>query len=302
MNLSNLRTFCLVAEAGTIRAAADRLAVPKSTVSRRIQRLEDELGQDLLVRTPRAIALTKHGQALHQRCAPALQELYAAAEALRHAQTEPAGTLRITTVPGFGHSHSFLACLRDFGLKHPNVQTELELTTRLVNLVEESFDVGIRLHLGSLPPSPGLMTRRLLRFARGLFASPRYLESAGAPANLEALAKHRIAAHSIVDVRKQQWTYRVKPFAQPQLLPKPTWLLNDSAALERFLQSGAGIGLLPTYVATDLVERGDLVRVLEDFEQTGATASLVWPASRHLAPRIRAFIDHAVATLGDATN
>ena len=301
MNLTDLQTFSLVAETGTISAAAQRLGVPKSTVSRRVRRLEDALGHELLRRSPRAVALTEHGKVLHQRSAPALQELQAAADALAHADTEPTGTLRVTTVPGFGHSHQFVHCVRDYGLKYPKTTINLELTTRLVNLVDEGFDVGLRLHIGQLPASPTLMSRRLLRFGRAMYASPDYIEGMGMPATLDDLAKHRIAANAIVDVRGVQWNHNGKPLSKPKALPTPRWLINDPAALERFALSGAGLTFLSTIEGESLAAQGELIRVLPDYEFEGATASLIWPASRHLAPRVRAFIDHAVETMGDAT-
>ncbi len=299
MNLTDLQTFSLVAETGTISAAAQRLGVPKSTVSRRVRRLEDALGCELLRRSPRAVALTEHGEVLHRRSAPSLQELQAAADALAHADTEPTGCLRITTVPGFGQSHQFVGCIRDYGLRYPKTTIDIELTTRLVNLVEEGFDVGLRLHTGALPGSPTLMSRRLLRFDRAMYASHGYVEEMGAPDTLDDLSRHRIAAHSIVDVRGVRWLHHGTPLSTHEALPTPRWLINDSAALERFAQSGAGLALLSTMEGEALAARGDLVRVLPGYEQEGATASLIWPASRHLAPRVRAFIDHAVETMGD---
>jgi DNA-binding transcriptional LysR family regulator len=299
MNLTDLHTFSLVAETGTISAAAQRLGVPKSTVSRRVRRLEDSLGCELLRRSPRAVSLTEHGRALHQRSAPSLQELQEAIDALLYADTEPTGTLRVTTVPGFGQSHQFVRCIRDYALKYPKTTIELELTTRLVNLVEEGFDVGLRLHTtGALPGSPAMMSRRLLHFERAMYASPEYIAEMGAPSTLGELAGHRIAAHSIVDVRGGQWNRNGKPYGKSQALPTPRWLINDSAALERFALSGAGLALLPTFEGEGWAARGALVRVLPEYGQQGATASLVWPASRHLAPRVRAFIDHAVETMG----
>lgn len=299
MNLTDLKTFSLVAETGTISAAAQRLGVPKSTVSRRVRRLEDALGHELLRRSPRAVALTQHGEALYQRSAPSLRELEAATDALAYADSEPTGTLRITTVPGFGQTLQVVNCIRDYGLKYPKTIVDLELTTRLVNLVDEGFDVGLRLHTGELPGSPTLMSRRLLGFGRAMYASPGYIAEMGAPSNPEDLKSHRIAAHSIVDVRPVQWHRNGEPVDKAKALPAPRWLINDSATLERFVLSGAGLAFLPTLEGESLAARGEVVRVMPEYIQQGATASLVWPASRHLAPRVRAFIDHAVESLGD---
>jgi DNA-binding transcriptional LysR family regulator len=301
MNLTDLQTFCLVAKTGTISAAAKRQGVPKSTVSRRVSRLEDALGHELLRRSPRSVSLTGNGQVLYKRSAASLQELQNAADALLHADSEPAGTLRITTVSGFGHSHQFIDCLKSYGLKYPKMTVELELSARLVNLVEEGFDIGVRLHTGTLPGSPSLISRRLLQFGRALYASPSYIQKMGSPNTLNDLSKHRIAAHSMVDFRDHKWKHLGPQRDISAELPTPKWLVNDSTALKIFILSGAGIGLLPKFVGEDLCEKRELIRVLPAYEQQGNTASLIWPASRHLAPRIRAFIDHAVNTIGSTT-
>lgn len=298
MNLNDLQTFCLVADTGTVSAAAKRLGVPKSTVSRRVRRLEDALGHELLRRSARAVTLTEHGRALHQRSAASLRELAAAAEALQGEDKEPNGALRVTTVPGFGQSHAFVECIRSYGLQYPRTTIHLELTTRLVNLVEEGFDVGIRLHTGTLTASPLLMCRRLLRFTRGVYASPAYLQEMGTPTSLADLPNHRIAAHALADLPGFQWNHNGRPTGAPATLPNPRFIMNDSAALERFALAGAGLALLSTIDGELMTKQEQLVRVLPDYEHQGATASLIWPASRHLAPRVRAFIAHAVQTMG----
>jgi DNA-binding transcriptional LysR family regulator len=299
MNLTDLKTFVFVAETGTISGAAKRMGIPKSTVSRRVRRLEDDLGRELLRRAPRSVTLTDHGKVLHQRSVHSIRELEAAADALVQADEAPTGTLRITTVPGFGHSQRFVRCIRDYGLKYPQTTVSLELTTRVVNLVEEGFDMGVRLHIGGLPGSPSLMSRRLLEIGRGFYASPDYITEMGIPTGWDELANHRIAAHSIVDVRASKWSFEGKPIGRREALANPRWLVNDSAALDRICLSGAGVALISTVEGESFVEQGDLVRVLPDYEQAVATATLVWPASRHLSPRVRAFIDHAVEAMGD---
>lgn len=300
MNLTDLHTFCLVAETGTISAAAKKLGVPKSTVSRRVSRLEDSVGLELLRRSPRSVSLTDHGTILHQRSAPSLDGLVSAMENLTQSGSEPTGTLRITTVPGFGHSPRFIRCLKEYGLKYPKVRVQLELTTRLAQLVEEGIDIGVRLHTGPLPGNPSLISRRLMHFERALYASPSYIAEMGQPTTLDDLSAHRIAAHSIIDVREIQWIRDGRPSSKARPLPGPRWLFNDTTMLERLALSGAGLAMLPTPGGNHWVERGELVRVLPNHVQRGAAASLVWPKSRHLAPRVRAFIDHAVQTIKHA--
>ncbi len=243
--------------------------------------LKTRLGTSCFVALPGLLRLRRTAKALHQRISPSLQELQAAAGALAHADAEPTGKLRITTAPGFGQSHQFVRCIKDYGLKYPKTTIELELTTRLVNMVEEGFDVGLRMHTGELSASPTLMSRRLLRFGRAMYASPDYIEEMGVPATPEDLTRHRIAAHSIVDVRGVQWNQNGKPLGKRKMLPPPRWLVNDLTALERFALSGAGLALLSTIEGESLAARGDLVRVLPEYEEQGATTSLIWPASRH---------------------
>ena len=298
MNLTDLNTFSFVAETGTISAAANRLGIPKSTVSRRVQRLEDALGHELLRRSSRSTSLTEHGKILHQRSAASLNELRAAGDALVHADSEPSGTLRLTTVAGLGQSHRFIRCLADFGKHYTKVTVELELTSRLVQIAEEGFDIGIRLHTDQLPAQANLMTRHLLQLKRGVYGSPNYLREMGSPNHPSDLREHRLAAHSIVDARGVRWSYKGTPTGKSQKLPSPRWLVNDSAALERFALSGAGLAILSTIEGESIVERGELARVLPHYDCGGATASLIWPASRHLAPRVRAFIDHAITSIG----
>ena len=300
VNLTDLQTFALVAEAGSISGAALRLKVPKSTVSRRVRRLEDALGQELLRRSSRSISLTANGRALHERSRGALSELEAAIQTLENAETEPTGVLRLTTTPSFGQSRRVLQCIDSYGRDNPGVTLDFELTNRLVSLVEEGVDVAFRLHTDKLPGSASLMTRTLLKFRRVLYASPAYVRERGLPDSPDGLANHCIAAHSAIDGGEIRWLRHGKPWGKPSPLPEPKWHVNSTATLQRLALMGAGLAFLPTIDAEENVARGELVEVLPGFSQPGATVSLVWPSSRHLAPRIRSFINHAVATLGQS--
>ncbi len=296
MNLSDLHTFSLVGATGTISGAAQRLGVPKSTVSRRVRRLEDALGTELLRRTARSVTLTKAGEALLRRTQPALQELENAKQALLQSDTEPSGTLRLTTTPSFGQSHEVIACVREFGVTYPKIRVDMVLTMRVVNLIEEGFDVGLLLHpTGELPGSALLMSRHLLNFRWGIYGSPDYLSQMGAPESVEELEDHRMAIHPVVDrAAKQPWHRKGQPTSDQLGFDGARWLVDDSVALERLALAGAGLVVLETMAADPLVTKGELIRVLPEYERQSGTASLVWPASRHLAPRVRAFIQCAV--------
>ncbi len=299
MNLTDLSTFVLVAEAGTISGAAQRLGVPKSTVSRRVSRLEDALGVELLRRSARAVALTDHGRALHRRTSPALRELQDAGEALLDTTATPAGRLRLTTAVDFGQTRRFADMVASYGIRYPEVVVEVELTNRVVDLVEEGIDVGVRMHAQQLPGGAALMSRTLRRFQAGLYAGPSYLEERGRPRLPEELEGHRVAAHPLFLGRPfGPWMRAGEPAADVHI-PAPRWVVNDFGALRGLAEAGAGLILMSTLLAEPRVASGDLVRVLPEYSVPGGAATAVWPASRHMAPRVRAFIDHAVATLGE---
>jgi DNA-binding transcriptional LysR family regulator len=300
MNLTNLHTFSLVAETGTISAAADRLRVPKSTVSRRVRRLEDALGYELLRRSPRAVTLTDHGKVLHQRTASSLREIQDAEDALRQSDTEPSGILRITTTPGFGQNREVVRCIKDFGIRYQKVIIDVELSNRLVNLIDDGFDIGLRLHTGALPGNARMMSRHLLDFRWAMYGSPAYLEEMGSVEDIGDLKGHRMALHSRVDFRNQPWQRGRDALPVMVPCPEPRWRIDDISMLQEMALAGAGLVVLETVIGDPWVHQGKLVRVLPELSQQAGKASMIWPASRHLAPRVRAFIDHAVDYLVDS--
>ena len=298
MNLTDLSTFAFVADEGTITGAATRLGVPKSTVSRRVARLEDALGVELLRRSARSVSLTDHGRALHQRTAAALREITDAATALVDADPEPSGTLRLTTAADFGQTTRFADLIASFGMKYPRVVVEVVLTNRIVDLVEEGFDIGVRMHGPNLPGGATLMSRTLRRFEARLYAGRGYAETHGLPKTPEELADHRFASHSSF-AQGPLGMWSVSGVVGKELsLPEPRWLVNDFGALQSLAVVGAGIVVLSTLLAEPMIESGELVPVLPEYRVPGGATTLVWPASRHMAPRVRAFIDHAAAVLG----
>lgn len=298
MNIPDLTTFTVVATHGTMTEAARRLDVPKSTISRRIQRLEDELGVELFRRTARSIKLSEAGLDLLHRTKPLLDRLEMTIEGFSAPDDEPSGVLRVTTTPSFGQSERLVRCLRDYALRFPQTRVELEVSNRLSSLVEDGFDVALRLHIGPLSGDPSLRARRLMRFERGLYASPQYLVECGAPAQLDDLAGHRLVAHAIVDRRVIEWHHRSGRSHERPPFEDPRWVVDDTAAQTQFALSGAGIALVSSIEVERYVRAGALVRVLPEWSQQVGSVSMVWPESRHLSPRVQSFIEHAVESLG----
>lgn len=293
MNLNELYTFSLVARHGTLSGAAAALDVPKSTVSRRVQRLEDALGTELLRRSPRAVSITADGQALYESTAPAIREILESTEAVKSRNSELSGMLRITTVPDFGQTRYFVEVIRSFGEKYPKVTIEVDFNYRLVNLAEENFDVGFRLHPTPIPHDGSMVTRRVMGIGGGLYASQSYLEEIGHPTCTQDLAQHSFAVSpafprgSIADALREP--------ALEDL--KAKWNVKDFSVLSRIAESGAGIAILLSIIGDPLVREGHLVRVLPDLDLPGGSMSMVWPVARHLTPRVKIFVEHAVDLL-----
>ncbi|TXD37502.1 LysR family transcriptional regulator [Lujinxingia vulgaris] len=283
MNLTDLQTFVVVAETETMSAAADELGVPRSTVSRRVARLEEALGVTLVHRSNQGNTLSADGRHLYARSAPAIRELSQVERALADTALKPTGILRLTAPHDFGAMASFAELMTRFEANFPDIELRIELTNRVVDLVEEGFDAAIRAHGPNLPDDAGLMIRPLTRVERGLYASPAYLKQHGRPSSVDELAEHRFVAH--------QTMLRERNSIFDPHTPRPIMRVNDFGLVVQLLIAGAGIGEVPTFFARDHVRAGLLQRVLPEVGSATGRFSLFWPASRHLAQRIRALID-----------
>ena len=280
MNLNDLDTFLTVVEAGTFSGAGERLGVPKSTVSRRVARLEAELGVALLKRSSRSFEISADGRALYERCAPPLREIDGVVGDLRDVAGSPRGQLRVTASIDFGTTGYLGELLARYGEACPDVRVELQITNRVVDLLEENIDLAFRTHIAPLPDRDDRVARRLGDVTVGVYASPGYLERRGTPGSVRDLAEHRTISHGQADLAAWRVT--------------PDLVADDYRPIAAMVAAGAGVGALPDFVAAPLLAEGRLVRVLPDWQGAPANLSLVWLRSRHLAPRVRAFIDLAV--------
>lgn len=294
----DLQSFVLAARHGSLTEAAARLGVPKSTVSRRVRRLEHALGAGLLSRTANAIRLTDAGERLFEQCAPALEQLEQAEATFEGVAGRVAGTLRVTMPEDFGQSTPLTRLLLTFQDRFPEVEVEVVATHRLVDLVGEGVDAALRPYRGA----PGwaadgsLRMRVLGELGGGLYAAPALARAlSGAPP--EALAAAVRVAHT-----QQSGPLEVETPEGPRaLVVAPRLRATSMSVLAEAGRLGASVVSLPRFLGDPLVERGELVPVRPDWSIAGARLALVWPAARLLAPRLRAFVDfcaeHA-ATLG----
>ncbi|MBL1376564.1 LysR family transcriptional regulator [Zobellella iuensis] len=283
-----INEFISVVETESFTAAARRLEVSVAHVSRRISQLEDRLGAKLLYRTTRKLRLTEVGQLYYRHTRKVLDELAEAERMVSAMEGRPVGRLRITAPVYYGER--FLAPLvNDFLLQHPALELDMVLTNQTVDLVQEGFDLAIR--LGTLDSS-SLMCRKLARRTQYLCASPAYLAGHGTPATLADLSRHRCLAGTV-----EHWRFVEDGKPRPFRLGSG-WHCNSGLALKDAALKGLGIVQLPDYYVQDELGQGRLVSLLDQYRLPDDGVWVVYPHNRHLSPKVRLLVDFLVERLG----
>lgn len=285
-------TFAAVAEARSFAAAARRLGRSPAAVTRAIAALEERLGARLLNRTTRSVALTGAGaRALEaaRRALAGFEELEGAAATERQ---ELRGRLGVTAPIVFGRLH-VLPVVRAFLQHHPMATVQLLLLDRVVSLVDEGFDVAIR--LGRLPDS-SLRAVRVGEVRRGVYASPKYLQANGTPRTPQALARHACVACSAVTPVPDRWTFERdgRSFVAPV---SSRLVVNAAEAAIDAALAGFGPTCVLSYQVDAHVRAGRLERILVTFEPRAMPVQVVIPAGRFVTPIVRAFVERAVEGL-----
>src|SRR5690242_3509349 len=292
-SIRGITSFVRVAAAGSFSQAARQLGVSTVAVSRNVQRLESALGVRLLNRTTRRVSLTEEGRALFETSRGALAELEAAHETIAERRTEPAGLVRVTSATVFGRMY-VLPLLGEFRARYPRVEVELSLADRLIDMVAESYDVGIR--IGVIPDS-NIVVRKLADVPRLVCASPQYLMRHGAPQSPSQLAAHEcIRYRSIASGRPLRWEFG-RGAAMESYDVRGHLILNDILAVCDAAIAGLGLAQLATFIATPHIREGRLVPVLTDYAPPHFPLSLYYPARRLQAARARVFVDFVLQRL-----
>jgi DNA-binding transcriptional LysR family regulator len=291
IDLNDVVYLARVVETGSFSAAARRLAVPKSTVSRRIARLEKDLGVRLLQRTTRKLGLTDAGELYYQYCSRALSQLDEGQRLLSHMQQAPSGTLRLTAPPDLAQP-LVGQLVAEFGRRFPEVHVVAEMTTRVVDLVAEGFDLAIR--AGTLSDS-SLVARRLATFGIYLWASPEYLANARPLKQPSDLRRHRCLLLGSERTRAT-WTLQ-GPSGIVAVDVEGELASNDVTLLRRAAVAGRGVARLPTITCFEEEGARRLVRVLPEFQCGEAGVYAVFPSGAHLSPKVRAFVELAVEVM-----
>ena len=285
----DLQAFVAVVEAGTFTAAADRLNLAKSAVSRRVSALEERLGVQLLRRTTRVLNLTDTGQSFYEHSSQILADLEEAEAAVLQEHGELRGTLRVALPLSFGVRH-MCKPIAVFCHRHPRLKFDLNLNDRRIDLVEEGIDVAIRIaHL----KDSSLIARKLFDVRMVVAASPHYLKTHGTPQSPEELVDHECLVYSNLP-EPDRWAWTDEKNKKHVVAVKPAMRASSGDFLTNAAAHGLGIVIQPTFLASEAIRRGNLVPILAEYEWPKSPAYAVYPPTRHLSYRVRAFIDFLV--------
>jgi len=289
--LAALRALRRVVEMGSFTAAADALGISHTIVSRQVRQLEEHLGAQLLNRTTRRFALTDAGREYYESTREVLDLLDEADRNVGHHQAEPTGTLRINAPMAFG-TIEVAQWLPGFMAKYPGVQVDLVCNDRMVDLIEDGFDVALRL-ARDLPDST-LVARRLATSKVVLAASPGYLQAHGAPTVPQDLTQHNCLVYTAA-TRASEWTLVGADGAEHAVAVRGTLQANTNVALRAAAVAGVGIANAAAFIVREELERGALVEVLPGYTPKPRELYALYPQNRHLSPKVRAFVDYAAS-------
>ncbi|HEX5064033.1 MAG TPA: LysR family transcriptional regulator [Kofleriaceae bacterium] len=286
MDLNDILAFTKVVETRSFTGAAEALGLPKSTVSRRLAQLEERLGVRLIQRTTRKVSVTEIGEAYYERCARLVADLALAEQVVTDMQTTPRGRLRVTAPVDFSTA-CLGAVIAGFVSEYREISIELDATDRVVDLIDEGFDVAVRF---SPPSDPALDARRLCAIEGGLVAAPSYLARRGMPTTLDELEAHDRLLF-VPSPRFQGWTLTdgssTYEFGRPARLAS-----NNFGAVQSAVLAGAGIAAMTDFIVARDIEAGRLVPVMPAWRGRGVAAHLVYPTRAKLPPRLSLFFEH----------
>lgn len=294
IDANDLLVFARVAELGSFSRAAERLGLPKSTVSRRLAALEQRLGERLLLRTTRRQTLTEFGLQLLEHARQVAAEVEAVSALSEHRQAAPGGRLRVS-MPSDLANLLLSDALAAFVALYPAISLELDLSARRVDLLGEGFDLAVR--VGELPDDATLAARSLAVFPAGLYASPDYLAEHGEPQQPADLARHDAVRQLRGNGEPAPWTL-LQGEERWQGVPPGRAAANSPELLIRLARAGAGIAAVPDYFAAPDVRSGRLRRVLPLWCLPSPTAWAVFPGRKLMPAKTRVFIDMLLVALG----
>ena len=293
-DLNDLLYFAEVVDRGGFAAAGRALGVPKSRLSRRVAELEARLGVRLLQRTTRKLSLTSVGEQYHRHCVAMREDAQAADEAVARAQSEPQGTIRVACPVTLAQT-TLGPILPEFLARYPKVRLDVRVSNRVVDLVEEGFDVAFRVR-PTLENSGSLVVKRFGTSRTQLLASPAQLARQGRPATVTELAQLDTLSMSAVD-GVAIWQLIGPNGEVQQFESQPRYVADDLLTLKFAAMRGVGVGALPGYMCSDEMRDGLLVPVLPEWSMPAGIFHAVFPSRRGLIPAVRTFLDFLGETI-----
>lgn len=291
--LSGISVLVSVVEAGSFALAASRLHLSRSAVGKTIARLEQRLGVRLFHRTTRSLSLTDDGALFYERCLRALEEIRTAESLLESGKQQVSGRLRVSMPVLVGRMY-IAPVLTALAREHPGLELDLSFSDRVMNLVEEGFDLAVR--NGSLPDSAGLVARKLGDNRMTLCASPDYLARSGTPDNVEDLARHDAICYRYAQAVRS-WLIPQVDGTTREVMPKTRLLMDDLQAVADAAVAGFGIAWLPCWLIREPLMQGQLQRVLGAVPGEAFEMHAVWPLTPHLPLKVRLAVDALVSQL-----
>lgn len=296
-DFTDIWAFVRVVEVGTFSGAAEQMGSTKANISKQVARLERSLKTKLLNRSTRRISLTEVGAEIYQHAMRMTEEAKAIEAKIAGLQKGPSGTLRVSTSMAFGNLH-IARLLPEFQARYPDIQVVLNLTDRYVDLVDEGFDVALR--LASKIKIMSAVARPIARLNYVVAASPAYIERHGKPMSIYALPDHRCLTFGESGAAT---TWNFLADGEPiQLKLRSTLAINSSQSLRIAMLSGAGIALLPTFVVGEDIKKGDAVSLIPDVTPIGPFGTQVYAVylqNKFLPQKVRVFIDYLVDKIGE---
>jgi len=291
VQLGSIELFCKAAELGSFTAAAEAMGLTQGAVSRSIARLEERLGVRLFQRSTRSVRLTDDGELYRSQCQQALDQIAEAERAITGHQAEPAGTLRISAPTTYANFR-LMALLPRFSERFPKVAVEVNISNRNVDLVEDGYDLAIRL---GEPKDSRLIARKLEDATLGLFAAPGYLERAGTPSSLDDLRRHACIQFVLPSTgRPMPMIFRDGGREVDFAFSSRQRVHEDVLGAVSWARAGGGLFQIYHFIAQEYVARGELVEVLQPFAGRSRPFNVLYPQNRHLSARVRAFVDFLV--------
>jgi DNA-binding transcriptional LysR family regulator len=290
-----INAFVKVVETGSFARAAARLDVSVSSVSRQVAELEAHLDARLLNRTTRRLSLTESGRAFHERCVQLLADLEEAEQSANVGTIEPRGTLRLTAAVTFGSRH-LAPALAEFVARHPEMRFDVELSDRATDLVEEGFDVAVR--IGEIG-SQNLVGRRVGATHLVCCAAPSYLARRGTPGKPEDLAGHACLTYEY-SPQRNVWPFRDAQGRERNVRVAGAVHANNGRFLEALAAEGVGIACEPDFIVGPDVRAGRLTQLLRRYAPAPTNIYVVYPSRRHLSAKVRVFADFLAARFANA--